>query len=271
MGAFGPDGEIDLNVAIRTLVHDHNSKQLRMGVGSGLVHDSRASSEYAECLLKASFATAPAFDLLETLRWEDGKGFYFLDDHLLRLAASARYFERTMDKEAVHAALDQHVTQLTGAHRVRLRVDAQGLPHVESVPLSAPFGEMPDGRLIRLKVVSQRLDPTDPFVRHKTTRRDFYDAALAEAKSAGGDEAVILNTHGLVADGSFLSLFISKKDVLLTSRPSDGALDGILKKNLKRHVTYTLQETALTLSDFHNAEAIFAGNSVRGLMPAVLT
>jgi para-aminobenzoate synthetase/4-amino-4-deoxychorismate lyase len=40
-----------------------------MGVGAGIVLDSVAADEYAECQLKASFLTGaePGFDLFETM------------------------------------------------------------------------------------------------------------------------------------------------------------------------------------------------------------
>jgi para-aminobenzoate synthetase/4-amino-4-deoxychorismate lyase len=259
LGAFGPAGEIDLNVAIRTLVHEHGTARLRMGVGGGLVYDSQARAEYDECLLKARFAAAEPFDLLETLRWTPDAGFDWLDEHLDRLATAAAYFGVPRDEGAIRTALAAHVAPLAGPRRVRLLVDLDGAPRVESSAL-APSGPL------RLHVAGVRLASDDPFVRHKTTRRGVYDAALAEARAAGADEAILLNEHGRVADGSFTSLFVLKEGVLLTPPPSEGALDGILKKVLGRPVP----ERPLTLDDLKNAETLYAGNSVRGLLRAVL-
>lgn len=55
IGMLAPDGRNVFSVAIRTFVAQAN--QLTMGVGSGVVWDSVAADEYAECLLKSRFLT----------------------------------------------------------------------------------------------------------------------------------------------------------------------------------------------------------------------
>ncbi|CAH1689864.1 Para-aminobenzoate synthase, aminase component [Hyphomicrobiales bacterium] len=54
IGMLNPNGEARFNVAIRTLTLSP-SGQATFNVGSGLVFDSEARSEYDECLLKAAF------------------------------------------------------------------------------------------------------------------------------------------------------------------------------------------------------------------------
>ena len=43
------------NVAIRTMVLNHQTQTLSMGIGSGVVMDSDPKEEYRECLLKTAF------------------------------------------------------------------------------------------------------------------------------------------------------------------------------------------------------------------------
>ena len=55
-----------LSVPIRTLelgIEENGERHGRMGVGAGIVYDSEANEEYAECQLKAKFLTglAPRF------------------------------------------------------------------------------------------------------------------------------------------------------------------------------------------------------------------
>ncbi len=60
IGRFSPDGHALFNVAIRTPVFrraDDGSCLGEMGIGSGVVADSEAAREYAECLLKMRFLT----------------------------------------------------------------------------------------------------------------------------------------------------------------------------------------------------------------------
>lgn len=274
VGAIGPGLSLDLNVAIRTLVHERASGALRMGVGGGLVYDSRAAAEYEEALLKSRFATAeaPEFDLLETMRWEQGVGIFFLDEHLQRLADTAAYFAVPYDDIAIRAALDAFLNPRTGMLRVRLRLGPDGTPCLESAPLEAPFlgAANPIASPLRLALAQRRLSSRDPFARHKTTRRAAYDAALAEANAAGADEAILLNEHGRVADGSFTTLFVLRGGKLLTPPPSEGALPGILKRILAARAVPPVVEASLSLDDLRSADALYAGNSVRGLLPARL-
>lgn len=55
IGWIAPDGSMEFNVAIRTLICDSEG-QAKLNVGGGVVYDSTAQSEYNEALLKAQFA-----------------------------------------------------------------------------------------------------------------------------------------------------------------------------------------------------------------------
>lgn len=52
IGYIGFDGNMDTNIAIRTLVHNHGS--IRFWVGGGIVNDSVEDEEYQECFDKAA-------------------------------------------------------------------------------------------------------------------------------------------------------------------------------------------------------------------------
>jgi para-aminobenzoate synthetase component 1 len=52
LGYFSPNGDFDFNVLIRSIFYDKHKKYLSCQVGSAIVHDSVAQSEYEECLLK---------------------------------------------------------------------------------------------------------------------------------------------------------------------------------------------------------------------------
>ena len=97
VGHIPPDGLARFNVAIRTAVVDRRRQSLTFGIGSGIVWDSSAEGEYAECLLKASVlgTRPPRFELLETLLWTPGEGYILLDRHMQRLQASAEVLSAT--------------------------------------------------------------------------------------------------------------------------------------------------------------------------------
>ena len=59
IGLIAPDGRMRFNVAIRTISLFADGEAV-FNAGGGIVFDSRAADEYAECLLKARFAVGNA-------------------------------------------------------------------------------------------------------------------------------------------------------------------------------------------------------------------
>ncbi|HEX7853142.1 MAG TPA: aminodeoxychorismate synthase component I [Sphingobium sp.] len=59
IGSIDPDGNARFNVAIRTISLEKDSACGVMGIGSGIVADSRAGAEWNECLDKARFLERP--------------------------------------------------------------------------------------------------------------------------------------------------------------------------------------------------------------------
>jgi para-aminobenzoate synthetase component 1 len=53
VGYFDPDGNFDLNVVIRSIFYNAETKYLSYQVGSAITYDSVPEKEYEECLLKA--------------------------------------------------------------------------------------------------------------------------------------------------------------------------------------------------------------------------
>ena len=103
--------------------------------------------------------------------------------------------------------------------------------------------------------------------RFKTSARDFYDGELARISAlTQADEVIFVNDKQELCEGSFTSLFVKKNGQLLTPDLSCGLLPGVLRQDLIQ--TKKAKEAKLTLCDIQTAEAIFVGNSLRGLMPA---
>ncbi|MGD7324944.1 aminodeoxychorismate synthase component I, partial [Ralstonia pseudosolanacearum] len=121
-------GDACFSVAIRTLVlgapGTDGLHSCELGIGSGIVHDSAADEEYAECRLKARFVTAldPDLSLFETMRATRAEGVPLLERHLARLAHSARAFGFGFDRDALVREVARACAALpeAGAHRMRL-------------------------------------------------------------------------------------------------------------------------------------------------------
>lgn len=52
LGYFGPDGDFDFNVVIRTILYDQTERYLSFHAGSAITYHADAEKEYEECLLK---------------------------------------------------------------------------------------------------------------------------------------------------------------------------------------------------------------------------
>ncbi len=265
IGHISPNGDFRFNVAIRTLVVDEKGRG-EVGAGSGVVFDSGNHAEYEECKLKLQFLTQETepFALIETLAHDPQMGFLLWERHLARLAHSARAFGFNFDRNAVEQALRARASSYETAMRVRLELTADGAVEITDAPLS------PTPTLWKIALSPEKMDPEDILLRHKTTRREFLDAArMRMMESAGVDEVIFENANGFLTEGSYTSLFGQFNGVLLTPALRHGLLPGTLRAALLE--TGRAAEADLTLDDLQNAEAIFMGNSVRGLIRAELT
>jgi para-aminobenzoate synthetase/4-amino-4-deoxychorismate lyase len=265
VGWIAPSGELCLNVAIRTLRLGQDGKS-EMGIGSGLVFDSDESAEHEECLLKARFLTEPyiSFQLIETLRWERDNGYTLLERHLDRLQRSAAYFGFACDREAIRAQLEAAALGYSApCCRVRLLLDREGTAKIAATAMPPPAANA----VMRYVLSDRRVRSADPFLYHKTTRRELYDSERARlGAETGCDEVLFLNERGELTEGSFTNLFVEREGRLLTPALRCGVLDGTLRRELIE--TGRAAEAVLMLEDMEKAERVWLGNSVRGLLRA---
>ena len=266
IGHLAPNGDAEFNVAIRTLFLSGGTGE--MGIGSGIVSDSKMEAEFEECLLKAHFLTKiePPFELIETLRWDREGGFHLLERHLTRLASSAGHFAYPYTREKVMAALEDAVRTLEGGvHMVRLLLSEDGNITVTSMPI-----ELPSTDTVWTYVISdRRVDEKEPLFFHKTTRREFFDEEMKRQKSLTGcDEVLFLNKKGELTEGTRTNLFVELQGRLFTPALACGLLPGTLREELLDLPRAAASEALLTPADLAGADRIYLGNSVRGLIRA---
>jgi para-aminobenzoate synthetase / 4-amino-4-deoxychorismate lyase len=260
IGYISPTRSSVFNVAIRTLLmRDGN---VTMGVGGGIVADSVPEDEYRECLLKASFVTRrnEPFQLIETLLW-DGE-FSLLSLHLDRMESSAFYFEFPFDRSRITSALSNLCSSCAfdarTRYRIRLTLAASGRVATE---VSA-FPKEPAG--IRIWLADERTSSSDPFRRHKTTRRELYDRLYTKAREHGFEDVIFTNENGEITEGAISNVFIERCGKVLTPPLSSGVLPGVLR----RHILETRagsEEAVLNVDDLKSADGIYLCSSLRGL------
>ena len=253
VGFFAPDGCAQFNVAIRTLTTCGGRGEI--GIGGGVVQDSQADSEYAECLLKARFfeAVRKPLELIETLRWDNG--FVRLDGHMKRMEGAARSLGLPYDSCTARIALQQAITGRTGPLRVRLTLSEDGHHHATAHEMG---GDPPHWTYV---ISPQSTDSRDLLLRHKTNWRELYEG---EVKRLGTDEVIFRNERGELTEGARSNLFVRRGDMLLTPPLSAGVLDGRLRAELIEQGK--AQEQTLMPADLDGE--VYFGNSLRGLIPA---
>jgi para-aminobenzoate synthetase/4-amino-4-deoxychorismate lyase len=261
-------GDFCLSVAIRTLTLGTPRGSLRpgrMGVGAGIIIDSQAHEEFEECALKARFLTGldPGFTLFETM-YAERTGIRHLARHLARLGNSAAALGFAFPGEAVERALAEQLCALDDdAMRLRLALHHDGRFDIVVAPLEAP----PAGP-VDLLLDEAPVDGADPLLRHKTTRRARFDAALATAKARGAFDVLFANADGRLTEGARSNLFLYLDGAWLTPPAAAGLLPGVMRSVLLAE--WGAREAELTVADLERAERIVVCNALRGPLEARL-
>ncbi|MDP8236073.1 MAG: chorismate-binding protein [Candidatus Erginobacter occultus] len=265
IGLVSPGRKALFLVAIRTLLIDRERETAEYGVGGGIVWDSRAGAEYAESRLKARIVTGgrEEFSLLETIGWTPGEGYILLERHLERLEGSARHFGFAFDPARARRRLRARAAGLAGSpHKVRLLLRPDG-----SLLCSArPLPSRPDRKPLRVAFALSPVDSRDPFLRHKTTRREVYENA--RAGRPGFDEVILFNERGEVTEAAAANVVIRSGGELITPPLSSGLLPGTLRAELLK--SGEIRERVIRREELVGADEIYLINSVRGRRRAVL-
>jgi para-aminobenzoate synthetase/4-amino-4-deoxychorismate lyase len=262
IGHIGPGGDFELNVAIRTVELDAEGHG-RLGIGGGIVADSRPDREYRECLDKARFLTdlPVAFQLIETLRLESGT-YPLLDRHLARLTASSAALGFTCDPQAIRAALLQRAADLAGdaPARVRLTLAQSGACEITQAAI-VPLPELPG-----VTLAGSRVDSGNLLLRHKTTVRARYEEALARATTIPGCfDALFFNERGELTEGARSSVYLVRDGRWRTPALECGVLDAVMRRSLLDAHEPPIEEARLSHADLISADEVWLSNAVHGL------
>jgi para-aminobenzoate synthetase/4-amino-4-deoxychorismate lyase len=259
-GATGPSASF--SVGIRTVVIDAESGEAEYGVGGGVTFDSDPGAEYEEAALKSLILThgRSDFELIETMRWDPDSGWFWLDLHLDRLESSARYFEVPIQRDLLVERLEAEVGG-GRALRVRVAVDRGGLVDIFAETLPDEVKEP-----VVVEVDTEAVDSSNPFLYHKTTRREVYETRLARHRRA--DDVLMVNERGELTEATIANLAVKLDGQWCTPPVDAGCLPGIY-----RHVLLEqgdLVERTIRPSDLEVCEGLALVNSVRLWREALL-
>ncbi|MBU9557438.1 aminodeoxychorismate synthase component I [Burkholderia multivorans] len=275
-------GDFCLSVAIRTVTLDalpasapagDDRRRGTMGVGAGIVLDSVAADEYAECELKARFLTDadPGFQLFETTCATRADGIRHVDRHLARLQRSADAFGFRFDADALRRAIDTRCAALDGdgPYRMKLSLAKDGTLDI----VAAALKPLPAGPVRVWLAADHGFAPTranDALLLHKTTRRADYDRAWQAAEALGGFDMLFVNERGELTEGGRSNLFVKLDGQWVTPPLASGVLPGVMRAVLLDDPAFGAVERIVTRDDLARAQALLLTNALRGALDAVL-
>jgi len=261
IGYISPKKSACFNVAIRTAFLKDGKGEL--GVGGGVIYDSSESGEHEEALLKARFLTKRplAFSLIETILWKRRTGYHLLELHIERLRDSCLYFSIPLDLRKLKTGL-KALEKDMDAHkwRVRILVSQRGEVSIEKEPLK--IITVP----VKVMISPRKVNPDSVFLYHKTTLRNLYDKERTKALKEGFFEVIFSNTEGEITEGSITNVFVLKDGKLYTPPLKCGLLRGVLRERLLKEGK--VREKVIYRKDILDADRVYIGNSVRGLLEA---
>ena len=227
------------------------------------------------------------FEGIRTYAAVDGPAVFRLTDHIQRLLDSAKLlmmqvpFDRDELVEACKLTVRENKMDSCYVRPIAFRgygemgLDPRKNP-VDVVvavwPWGAYLGEESLEAGVRVKVSSwRRMDPNVNPVAAKGTGI-YINSSLAkvEAVQSGYDEAVLLNTHGQVAECTGENIFIVKDGILITPPLSSGALGGFTRDSIMtiaRDAGVPVEERILHRHDLYLADEAFLTGTAAEVVP----
>jgi branched-chain amino acid aminotransferase len=216
-----------------------------------------------------------------------GPAIFRHQDHLDRLFKSAElyYMPIPFTLEELRAATHE----LIAANHLRecyIRPIAfRGYGQMGLYPLDAPvevsiaawqwgayLGEEGKRDGIRAKVASWRRIPHDALIPHAKATGQYLNSVLAkvEASKAGYQEAILLNHHGSVCEGSGENIYAVRDGKIGTPGDSAAILDGITRRSIIQIATdlgYEIVEREVARAELYLADEVFMSGTAAEIVP----
>lgn len=220
--------------------------------------------------------------LFETMLARNGK-IPFFEEHLLRLMKGAELIGLALPHtpgELKQACLDLlRENDLLGHERASLRLTLtrgpgpRGLafppePRPTVLIAAAPGGPPPER--LSLATVTPRRNPWSPSARLKALAYLDNIVAREEAREKGADDALMLDTGGMLACTSIANIFVWNRDTLLTPADRGAILPGITRAvllELAPDIGIEVREEDIPPEMLRHATGMFVTNSLMGLVP----
>ena len=188
------------------------------------------------------------FEGMRCYKTANGSAIFRLGDHVQRLIDSGRvyfmdlgYSKKQLEEATIATVRANHMDECyirPIAYYGYGKMGVNPMPNKVSVSIAVwkwdEYLKGGDEKGARLMVSSWARIDHRTLPMHAKATANYANSALArvEALKAGFDEAVMLNTSGMVVEASAENIFLVKNDVLITPPTSSGALAGLTRDSV---------------------------------------
>ena len=125
---------------------------------------------------------------------------------------------------------------------------------------------------MRAKVSSWRRISPDSLIPHAKASGQYLNSVLAKIESvkAGYDEAILLDDHGHVCEGTGENIYVVRDGEIATPGQSNSILDGITRRSviqIARDLGYTVVERDVARAELYLADEVFLSGTAAELVP----
>ena len=222
------------------------------------------------------------FEGVRAYETNDGGAIFRLTDHTERLFSAASKINISIPYSADELCQAQIDTMSKNNLRegyirpiVFLGSESMGLRSQHSLSVNVavacwewPSYMNPDAKKNGISVVKSLFQQYDnPLYSNNKIIGTYVNSIMAvnDAISKGAEEAILLDKHGYISEGSGENLFIVKNSVLITPT-TDYCLNGITRQSvmsIAKNLNYSVEERNLTFEELLDAdEAFYSGTAV---------
>jgi branched-subunit amino acid aminotransferase/4-amino-4-deoxychorismate lyase len=204
--------------------------------------------------------------LFETLRVDDGRP-RDLSAHLDRLLTGLERLGIATPEgrcDLGHAVNEVAKAAPRPLARLRITVTRGTAAGPTRLITASPY-EPPREPLAAVLLPDYRVDSRSPLAGLKSLCYQTNRVALSKAEAQGAFEALLLNEHGRLAEGSRSNVALVLPEGILTPPESEGCLPGTVRRRLLERGA--LRERPLTREDLAGAAGLLMMNSLIGVLP----
>ncbi len=227
------------------------------------------------------------FEGVRAYETDRGPAIFRHDDHLDRLAASAKlyYMEMPFSKGQLRSATHEligrnglrscYIRPLVWRGHGPMGLDPEDNPVEAMIAVwewGAYLGEEGQRNGVRAKVSSWRRITPQSLVPHAKASGQYLNSVLAkiESKRGGYEEAILLDDHGHVCEGSGENVFMVRDGQIATPPQTASILDGISRKSIiqiARDLGHTVVERDIARAELTIADEVFLVGTAAELTP----